>query len=151
MSNEDTIYKYLGLGVVVVLVIYIGIKTLKFQSNITNTIEPFSTDVLNKLDSTTTDNKNVSNENKLETNVKFLRDYFDSMMKNSNVSIENNFILLEEFLQYAILQRIMAISDKISDNTKINRDFIDTCINDSIKYKSLIDILNSSMTFLDRR
>ena len=34
MDNEDEIYKYLGLAVVVLFVIYIIIKTLTFQANI---------------------------------------------------------------------------------------------------------------------
>ena len=32
--NEDNIYKYLGLGVVAILAIYIGIKSLSFQAKL---------------------------------------------------------------------------------------------------------------------
>jgi len=132
MSNDDEMYKYLGLGVVFVLVIYIGVKSFKYQSKITNMIEPFTS----------------NNTTQLENIVKMNRDLYDTHVKNDRTSFENTLILLEEYSQYQILNQLLFINNKI---IRKKNESLESNMKEINQYKTLIDTLNSSMKFIDRK
>jgi len=147
MDNEDEIYKYLGLGVVLILTIYVGARTLKFQTNMIEGLE----------------NQNANNEfNILENSAKTL--YENIKIQNDKLKdiiaipkyrtdYENLLMTVEEYSNSMILSKVISISDKINKNG-IGKNITQEILNDmdtTNKLKSFIDTLNATMKYIDRR
>lgn len=147
--TQDNIYKYLGLGVVSILVIYIGVKTLTFQAkmiegmtNQTTQTKPTMVDeianiLLNSSSSTsTTELKNINNK---------LNDIL-AVSKN-RVDYENAIIALEELCNTIMF----AYVQKTADDASKNKVSIHQNIATANQFKAFIDTLNASMKYIDKK
>jgi len=147
MDNEDEIYKYLGLGVVLILTIYVGARTLKFQTNMIEGLE----------------NQNANNEfNILENSAKTL--YENIKIQNDKLKdiiaipkyrtdYENLLMTVEEYSNAMMLSKVISVSDKINKNG-VGKNITQEILNDmdtTNKLKSFIDTLNATMKYIDRR
>jgi len=147
MDNEDEIYKYSGLGVVLILTIYVGARTLKFQTNMIEGLE----------------NQNANNEfNILENSAKTL--YENIKIQNDKLKdiiaipkyrtdYENLLMTVEEYSNAMMLSKVISVSDKINKNG-VGKNITQEILNDmdtTNKLKSFIDTLNATMKYIDRR
>jgi len=147
MSFEDNVYRYLGLGVVILIAIYILIKSLTFQGKIleglTNSpTETAEISLLNTVASTSTENITGQN-NKLQDVLsveKYRTDY------------ENLLIALEEYTNIMMFSKVVGIGSKVAGLSKgqaVTDDILSE-IDKANKLKTFVDTLNSSMTFIDK-
>ena len=157
---QDNLYKYLGLAVVVILIIYVLVKTLTFQRGV---VENFSTDIFNISDSTTGDStKTKSTTTKTDDNkesdfekiVKLQRALFKENILNDDnrTHVENDLIMLEELSNYMLLDKIIRIVNNISFEGAEEKSIkIDKYMLEANNLKSFIDTLNVGMKFIDRK
>ncbi len=147
MSNENDIYKYLGLAVVVLFVIYIIIKTLTFQANIveglTNQTETNDFALLENSANTSAQNIKKQNDrlNDIISISKYRTDY------------ENLLISLEEYTNIMMLSKVIDVGNMASANgigKNVTPEII-THMDESNKLKSFVDTLNASMKYIDRK
>jgi formyltetrahydrofolate synthetase len=148
MDKDDDIYKYLGLGVVLILAIYIGSRTLNFQTKVVEGLQ--------------NQNSNNNDFNMLEDSAKIL--YENIKIQNDKlkdiVSIqkyrtdyENLIMTIEEYTNLMMLSKVVSVSDKIKKNgtgKNITPDILNEMERVN-KLKSFIDSLNSTMKYIDRR
>jgi hypothetical protein len=137
--NSDSIYKYVGLFIVSIFVIYIVLRTLNFQVKI---IEGMATGT------STTDTPNDKDKiaDAIASNTTFAEDSL--LISKYQKSYEDIIINLENNINYFILGAIInsgeLISKKPMDPTSIG------LINSINSLKAFKDTLNDSMTFLDK-
>lgn len=149
MSDNDEIYKYLGLTVAVILAIYIGVKSLSFQVKL---IEGMSNSTTNK----TNDFLLIENmANTSAENVKKQNDKLNDIISVSKYrsDYENLLISLEEYSNIMIFSKIVSVGKQVSDNG-IGKDITPQIINDmnvANTMKAFVDTLNSSMKYIDRK
>lgn len=147
MGFEDNVYRYLGLGVVILIAIYILMKSLTFQGKILEGLTNPSTEateisLLNTVVSKTTENINGQN-NKLQDILaveKYRTDY------------ENVIISLEEYTNIMMFSKVLSIGSKVaglSHGQTVTDDILSE-VDKANKLKLFIDTLNSSMTFIDK-
>jgi len=146
--NEDSIYKYLGLGVVSILAIYIGIKSLSFQAKVIEGMtnkSPQSEEfiLIENMANTSAENvkKQIDKLNDIIAVNKYRTDY------------ENLLIAIEEYANIMMFSKVVSIGKQVSD-TGIGKNIRPETINDmnvANSIKSFIDTLNSSMKFIDRK
>jgi hypothetical protein len=140
MSIEtDKLYKYIGLGVVGIVLLYIILRTLKFQLNVvegltTSTSAPVgtNTDVINT--PIAIDNNSTMVEDTLLIN-KYQKSYEDTI------------IALDKSVDFSILQTILKNAESISINPTSNDSMQTiTMVNNLKQFK---DSLNEAMTFMN--
>ena len=153
MGFEENIYRYLGLGVVILVALYILIKTLTFQGKIieglTNsteaTSEPTSSaeiSLLNTVTSKSTEGITAQN-NKLQDILaldKYRTDY------------ENLIIALEDYTNVMMFAKVVGIGAKVStlsNGQPVTNGIIED-MEKANKLKEFISTLNASMTYIDK-
>ena len=153
MGFEENIYRYLGLGVVILVALYILIKTLTFQGKIieglTNsteaTSEPTSSaeiSLLNTVTSKSTEGITAQN-NKLQDILaldKYRTDY------------ENLIIALEDYANVMMFAKVVGIGAKVStlsNGQPVTNGIIEDMENAN-KLKEFISTLNASMIYIDK-
>ena len=153
MGFEENIYRYLGLGVVILVALYILIKTLTFQGKIieglTNsteaTSEPTSSaeiSLLNTVTSKSTEGITAQN-NKLQDILaldKYRTDY------------ENLIIALEDYANVMMFAKVVGIGAKVStlSNGQPVTNVIIEDMEKANKLKEFISTLNASMSYIDK-
>ena len=151
MGFEENIYRYLGLGVVILVALYILIKTLTFQGKIieglTNsteaTSEPTSSaeiSLLNTVTSKSTEGITAQN-NKLQDILaldKYRTDY------------ENLIIALEDYANVMMFAKVVGIGAKVStlSNGQPVTNVIIEDMEKANKLKEFISTLNASMSYM---
>ena len=153
MGFEENIYRYLGLGVVILVALYILIKTLTFQGKIieglTNsteaTSEPTSSaeiSLLNTVTSKSTEGITAQN-NKLQDILaldKYRTDY------------ENLIIALEDYANVMMFAKVVGIGAKVStlsNGQPVTNGIIEE-MEKANKLKEFISTLNASMSYIDK-
>lgn len=153
MGFEDNVYRYLGLSVVILIAIYILIKTLTFQGKIIEGLTNSTTEskessetkeisLLNTVASKSTEGITGQN-NKLQDILaieKYRTDY------------ENLIIALEEYTNIMMFSKVLSIGSKVSTFSK-GQPISEELFNDIKKaneLKTFIETLNSSMTYIDK-
>ena len=139
MSIEtDKLYKYIGLCVVGLVILYIILRTLKFQLNIVEGLTSSSgpvgsnTDVLNT--PIAIDNNSTMVEDTLLIN-KYQKSYEDTI------------IALDKSVDFSILQTVLKNAESISANpTSTDSIQTITTVNNLKQFK---DSLNEAMTFMN--
>lgn len=149
MGFEDNVYKYLGLTVLIIFVLYILIKSLLFQVNIVEGLT-------NQDKGSKNDNENVNIFNN-ETN-KVVQKHNDKLDETLNVNknkkdYESMLIQLDDYSKATILSKLININSKVS-KLEPGKDIPDEIINDMEKVNSLktfVETLNSSMVYIDKK
>jgi len=131
----DTVYKYLGLGIVVIIILYIILKSLTFQARLVEGMVADSKD--------TTDKDKVSVA--IKTHTASIEDAL--IIGKYRKSYEETIIELEENINATILAGILNNAEKISANP--SSDESQKFIASMNSMKSFKDTLNDSMKFLD--
>jgi len=145
--SEDNIYKYLGLGVVSILAIYIGIKSLTFQAKLiegmtnNNNNNNQSTQVSLLENTTNISAENIKKENEKLTDVLAINKY--------RTNYENLIIALEEYTNIMMFNNVTLVSNLINQK-KTTLELI-PIMQQANTAKSFIDTLNASMKFIDRK
>ena len=149
MGFEDNVYRYLVLGVVILIAIYVLMKTLTFQgkiieglTNATSTTEGAEISLLNTVASKSTESITGQN-NKLQDVLavdKYRTDY------------ENLIIALEEYTNIMMFSKVVGIGGKIANLSKGQAvtDDILSDVDKANKLKAFVETLNASMTFIDK-
>ena len=139
MMNTDSIYKYVGLFIVSLFVIYIVLRTLNFQAKI---IEGMATGT------STTDTPNDKDKiaDAIASNTTFAEDSlliskYQKSYEDIIINLENN---INFFMLGAIINSGETISKKPMDPASI------ALINSINSLKAYKDTLNDAMTFLDK-
>lgn len=137
--NSDSIYKYIGLIIVSIFVIYIVLRTLNFQAKI---IEGMATGTTT--DATPNDKEKISDA--IASNTTFAEDSlliskYKKSYEDIIINLENN---INFFMLGAIINNGETISKKPMDPTSI------ALINSINSLKAFKDTLNDSMAFLDK-
>jgi hypothetical protein len=137
--DSDTIYKYLGLAIVILFVTYIILKSLTFQAKLIEGLTTNSSDD----PSVNTDKDKVPDAIKSNsTNI------LDGLLVDKyRSSYDNTIIELEENINATILAGILKNAEKISydPSSDESQKFI-TAINNLKNFK---DTLNDTMKYLD--
>jgi hypothetical protein len=153
MGFEENIYRYLGLGVVILVALYILIKTLTFQGKIieglTNSTEATSDptssaeiSLLNTVTSKSTEGITAQN-NKLQDILaldKYRTDY------------ENLIIALEDYVNVMMFAKVVGIGAKVStlsNGQPVTNGIIED-MEKANKLKEFISTLNVSMSYIDK-
>jgi hypothetical protein len=153
MGFEENIYRYLGLGVVILVALYILIKTLTFQGKIieglTNSTEATSDptssaeiSLLNTVTSKSTEGITAQN-NKLQDILaldKYRTDY------------ENLIIALEDYANVMMFAKVVGIGAKVStlsNGQPVTNGIIED-MEKANKLKEFISTLNASMSYIDK-
>jgi hypothetical protein len=137
--NTDSIYKYVGLFIVSLFVIYIVLRTLNFQAKI---IEGMATGT----STTNTSNDKDKIADAIASNTTFAEDSlliskYQKSYEDIIINLENN---INFFMLGAIINSGETISKKPMDPASI------ALINSINSLKAFKDTLNDSMTFLDK-
>jgi hypothetical protein len=148
--NQDNVYKYLGLGVVTILAIYIGVKSLSFQVKM---IEGMTNNT-----QTTSNNDFILIENMASTSAENVKKNNDKLsdiiaVNKYRSDYENLLISLEEYSNIMMFSAILETGKAISENG-IGKKIPSTAYNSMVTantFKSFIDSLNSSMKYVDRK
>lgn len=153
MGFEENIYRYLGLGVVILIALYILIKSLTFQGKIieglTNSTEATSDptssaeiSLLNTVTSKSTEGITAQN-NKLQDILaldKYRTDY------------ENLIIALEDYVNVMMFAKVVGIGAKVStlsNGQPVTNGIIED-MEKANKLKEFISTLNVSMSYIDK-
>ncbi|MEX0597507.1 MAG: hypothetical protein WD512_13515 [Candidatus Paceibacterota bacterium] len=147
MSFEDNVYRYLGLGVVILIAMYVLIKSLTFQGKIleglTNSpTETTEISLLNTIASKSTEN--ISGQNDKLQDILAVEKY--------RTDYENLIISLEEYTNIMMFSKVLGIGSKVAGLSKgqaVTDDILSE-VDKANKLKMFIDTLNSSMTFIDK-
>lgn len=137
--NSDSIYKYVGLFVVSIFVIYIVFRTLNFQAKIiegmaTGTSTTDTPNDKDKIADAIASNSTIAEDSLLIS--KYQKSYEDII-----INLESN---INFFILGAIINSGEMISKKPMDPASIN------IINSINSLKAYKDTLNDAMTFLDK-
>ncbi len=140
--NSDNIYKYLGLAVIAIYLLYIVIKSMKFQANIIEGMASSSSSSSSSSGKTSTDNLASavkSNTDTIEdelTITKYRRPYEDTLIN------------LETSAGVSMLSAITKNAEIISkDPTSVESQKVITIVNNLKAFK---DSLNDTMSTLDK-
>lgn len=137
--NSDSIYKYIGLIIVSIFVIYIVLRTLNFQAKIiegmaTGTSTTATPNDKDKIADSIANNTSVAEDGLLIS--KYQKSYEDII-----INMESN---INYFMLGAIINSSETISKKPTDPASI------AIINSINSLKAFKDTLNDSMSFLDK-
>ena len=154
MGFEENIYRYLGLGVVILVALYILIKTLTFQGKIieglTNSTTETTSDpttsaeisLLNTVASKSTEGITAQN-NKLQDVLaldKYRTDY------------ENLIIALDDYANVMMFAKVLGVGakvSKLSNGEPVTNGIIED-MEKANKLKEFISTLNASMIYIDK-
>lgn len=147
MSNENDIYKYLGLALVVLFVIYIIIKTLTFQANIVEGLtNPTETNDFALLEnSANTSSQNIKKQNDKLNDIISISKY--------RTDYENLLISLEEYTNIMMFSKVIDVGNMASANG-IGKNVTSEIIkhmDTANTLKAFVDTLNASMKYIDRK
>jgi hypothetical protein len=141
MVEYEKIYKYVGLAIISLFVLYIIIRTLRFQASI---LEGMATSSTTTTDSTKTDKDKIADA--VNTNTTTVEDAL--LVDKYKKSYEDTIINLENNINYFILGGIVNTAEIISKNPLVaDSQKIITGLNNLKMFK---DTLNDSMTFLNK-
>jgi hypothetical protein len=143
MSIEtDKLYKYIGLGVVGIVLLYIILRTLKFQLNVVEGLTTMSSSASAPI-GTNTDVINTPIA--IDNNSTMVEDTL--LINKYQKSYEDTIIALDKSVDFSILQTILKNAESISVNPTSN-DSIQTItmVNNLKQFK---DSLNEAMTFMN--
>ena len=139
--DNDNLYKYIGMAILAIFIIYIILRTLNFQATL---IEGLTT-----ADSTTNDTSKTDKDkipDMINANTTTIEDglHIDKYKK----TYEDIIINLENNVNYYMLGGIMKSSEIISNNP-LSADS-QKIISNLNNLKTFKDTLNDSMNFLDK-
>jgi hypothetical protein len=144
-GDKEKIYKYVGLGVIGIVLVYLILRTLKFQLNI---IEGLTTTAAASLPtaSSPVDNTDIENAPLAINNNSTMVE--DTLLINKYKSkYEDIIIELDKNVDFSILQTILKNAQTISMNPTSNDSMKTIAIVNSLK--AFKDSLNEGMTFMD--
>ena len=134
--NSDSIYKCLGLAVIVVYVLYIVLKSMKFQANIIEGMASSSAVATSADDLAAAVKSNTDSIEDALTITKYRRPYEDTLIN------------LETSAGVSMLSAITKNAETISkDPTSVESQKIITIVNNLKAFK---DSLNDTMSTLDK-
>ena len=134
----DNIYKYLGLAVIILVVVYVVMRSLTFQARL---IEGMKSK--DKEEETTTDKDKVPDAIKSKTNT-----ILDSLLVDKyRSSYDDTIIELEEYVNVTILAGIISSAEAIA--TAPGSEPSQHTINVLNNLQAFKATLNDSMKFLD--
>tara|TARA_B100001250_G_scaffold160599_1_gene137960 strand:- start:1290 stop:1691 length:402 start_codon:yes stop_codon:yes gene_type:complete len=133
MSTEE-ICKYLGFAVVVVVAIYVLLRSMRFQANI-----------IESMVSGGTDKDKVSDA--VKSNTHSIDDTL--LISKYRTAYENTLIDLEANISSAIVQAVVTNAEAISKNPADPQ--VQTVITGINNLKAFLDTLNSTMVILDKK
>jgi hypothetical protein len=149
MSSENQIYRHIGLFIVVIIVAYIGIKTLKFQYKV---IEG-----LTNSDVTDSSSNNMFDvvANKAYDAVKNRNNKIDDIISLDKYrdDYENLIISMEEYAKTTMLSKVITIASTVGSldaNAPLSNDIIND-IESANKLHKFVDTLNASMDYIDNK
>jgi len=135
MLSEKEIYQYLGLAVIVVIFVYVVLRTLSFQAGVIGgVVEGFSTD-MDKLPDAVKANTNKYEDSLLIT--KYRRSHEDTILN------------LESSASAAILSLSITNAEEISKDPSSEK--AQKIIGQINNLKSFRDSLNDAMSYLDKK
>ena len=140
--DSDDIYKYLGLFVVVVFVVYIVIKTMNFQLKM---VEGFTAPDPTNTGGVTTDKSKIPDAIKNNTD-----QVSDALLTDKYLQVyEDTIVELSTNIDTYILSEVLKNAESISVNpgTPANQLIIANLNN----AKAFSDTLNQAMTILDKK
>lgn len=141
MMDNDNLYKYIGMAILAIFIIYIILRTLNFQATL---IEGLTT-----ADSTTNDTSKTDKDkipDMINANTTIVEDGL--LIDKYKKTYEDIIINLENNVNYFMLGGIMKNSETISKNP-MSADS-QKIINNLNNLKLFKDTLNDSMNFLDK-
>lgn len=143
MSIEtDKLYKYIGLGVVGIVLLYIILRTLKFQLNVVEGLTTMSSSTSAPV-GTNTDVINTPIA--IDNNSTMVEDTL--LINKYQKSYEDTIIALDKSVDFSILQTILKNAESISVNPTSNDSMQTiTMVNNLKQFK---DSLNEAMTFMN--
>ena len=143
MSIEtDKLYKYIGLGVVGIVLLYIILRTLKFQLNVVEGLTTMSSSASAPI-GTNTDVINTPIA--IDNNSTMVEDTL--LINKYQKSYEDTIIALDKSVDFGILQTILKNAESISVNPTSNDSMQTiTMVNNLKQFK---DSLNEAMTFMN--
>jgi len=143
MSIEtDKLYKYIGLGVVGIVLLYIILRTLKFQLNVVEGLTTMSSSASAPI-GTNTDVINTPIA--IDNNSTMVEDTL--LINKYQKSYEDTIIALDKSVDFSILQTILKNAESISVNPTSNDSMQTiTMVNNLKQFK---DSLNEAMTFMN--
>lgn len=141
MMNSDNIYKYVGLFIISLFIIYIVLRTLNFQVKL---IEGMATGTSTSASATPNDKEKIADA--IAANTTFAEDSlliskYQKSYEDIIINLENN---INFFMLGAIINNGETISKKPMDPASI------ALINSINSLKTFKDTLNDSMIFLDK-
>jgi hypothetical protein len=143
MSIEtDKLYKYIGLGVVGIVLLYIILRTLKFQLNIVEGLTTMSSPTSAPVGSNT---DVINTPIAIDNNSTMVEDTL--LINKYQKSYEDTIIALDKSVDFSILQTILKNAESISVNPTSNDSMQTiTMVNNLKQFK---DSLNEAMTFMN--
>ena len=143
MSIEtDKLYKYIGLGVIGIFILYIILRTLKFQLNVVEGLTTMSSSASAPI-GTNTDVINTPIA--IDNNSTMVEDTL--LINKYQKSYEDTIIALDKSVDFSILQTILKNAESISVNPTSNDSMQTiTMVNNLKQFK---DSLNEAMTFMN--
>ena len=143
MSIEtDKLYKYIGLGVVGIVLLYIILRTLKFQLNVVEGLTTMSSSTSAPV-GTNTDVINTPMA--IDNNSTMVEDTL--LINKYQKSYEDTIIALDKSVDFSILQTVLKNAESISANpTSTDSIQTITTVNNLKQFK---DSLNEAMTFMN--
>ena len=141
MMDNDNLYKYIGMAIIAIFIIYIILRTLNYQATI---IEGLTSGDTDDNDTAKTDKDKIpdmisANTTKVEDGL--LIDKYKKTYEDIIINLENN-------VNYYMLGGIMKSSEIISNNP-LSADS-QKIISNLNNLKTFKDTLNDSMNFLDK-
>ena len=147
MSIEtDKLYKYIGLGVVGIVLLYIILRTLKFQLNIVEGLTSSSSSSSSSASAPVGTNTDVINTPMaIDNNSTMVEDTL--LINKYQKSYEDTIIALDKSVDFSILQTVLTNAESISANPTSNDSMQTiTMVNNLKQFK---DSLNEAMTFMN--
>ena len=143
--EKEKIYKYVGLGVIGLVVIYLILRTLKFQLNVIEGLTSSSSSSAGA-NASPADNTDIENAPLAINNNSSVVE--DTLLINKYKSkYEDIIIELDKNIDFCLLQTILKNAQNISQNPASNDSLqIMTTVN---TLKAFKDSLNEGMAFMD--
>jgi len=146
MSIEtDKLYKYIGLGVVGIVLLYIILRTLKFQLNIVEGLTTMTSPASSASAPVGTNTDVINTPIAIDNNSTMVEDTL--LINKYQKSYEDTIIALDKSVDFGILQTILKNAESISVNPTSNDSMQTiTMVNNLKQFK---DSLNEAMTFMN--
>jgi len=147
-GDKEKIYKYIGLGVIGIVLVYLILRTLKFQLNIIEglTTTAATTTTASLPAASPVDNTDIENAPLAINNNSTMVE--DTLLINKyKQKYEDIIIELDKNVDFSILQTILTNAQNISVNPTSNDSMKTIAIVNSLK--AFKDSLNEGMTFMD--